>query len=85
MLRSRIDIIIEILDAARTGANKTSMIHRTDLNLNTAEKYLDLLQKHGLMNNRRDKYITTEKGRSFLEDAKAVTLRLDEAYHELPQ
>ncbi len=85
MLRSRTDIIIEILDAARTDANKMSIIHRTDLNFNIAEKYLNLLQKHGLVNNRRDKYITTEKGRSFIEDAKTVTMHLEEAYHELPQ
>jgi len=77
MHRSRTDIIIEILEVAKVDANKTSIVYGANLNFKIAEKYLNLLQKHGLMDNRSGKYITTEKGRNFLENAKAVTLYLD--------
>lgn len=75
MRRSRMDIIIDVLDVARMGVNKTSVVYRTNLNFRLAEKYLDLLQKHNLVENRSDKYITTDKGKIFLEKAKEVTLK----------
>jgi len=74
MRRSRIDIIIDVLDAAQMGVNKTSVVYRTNLNFKLADKYLELLQKHGLVENRSDKYITTDKGKIFMEKAKEVTL-----------
>ncbi len=76
MRRNQIDIIIEILEVARADANKTNIVYRTNLNFKLAEKYLNLLQKNGLMDNRSDKYKITEKGKSYLEKAKAVTLHL---------
>ncbi len=75
MRRSRMDIIIDVLDVARMGVNKTSVVYRTNLNFRLAEKYLDLLQKHNLVENRSDKYITTDKGKIFLEKAREVTLK----------
>lgn len=74
MRRSRIDIIIDVLDVAQMGVNKTSVVYRTNLNFKLADKYLELLQRHGLVENRVDKYITTDKGKIFLEKAKEVTL-----------
>ncbi|MFA4936069.1 MAG: winged helix-turn-helix domain-containing protein [Candidatus Methanoperedens sp.] len=74
MRRSRIDIIIDVLDAAQMGVNKTSVVYRTNLNFKLADKYLELLQRHGLVENRVNKYITTDKGKIFLEKAKEVTL-----------
>lgn len=78
MRRSRIDIIIDVLDAAQVGVNKTSVVYRTNLNFKLAEKYIELLQKHELLENRSDKYITTSKGKIFLEKAKEVTLSLED-------
>jgi len=75
MRRSRIDIIIDVLDAAQMGVNKTSIVYRTNLNFRLAEKYLELLQKHNLLENISDKYITTDKGKVFLGKAKEVILR----------
>lgn len=77
MRRSRIDIVIDVLDAATMGINKTSVVYRANLNFRLAEKYLDLLQRQGLVENRVDKYITTDKGKVFLEKAKEVTLQLE--------
>ena len=74
MRRGRIDIIIDVLDVAKMGVNKTSIVYRTNLNFTLADKYLDILQKYGLVENRSDKYVTTEKGKIFLEKAKEIAL-----------
>lgn len=83
MRRSRIDIIIDVLDVANVGVNKTSIVYRTNLNFKLAEKYLGLLEKHGLVENRVDKYITTDKGKVFLSKAKEVTRQLEEPNQNL--
>lgn len=59
MRRSKIDTIIDVLDVAKMRVNKTSIAYRTNLNFTLADKYLDILQKLGLVENRSDKYITT--------------------------
>lgn len=48
MRRSRIDIIIDVLEVAKMGANKTSVVYKTNLNFKLADKYLELLQNQGL-------------------------------------
>ncbi len=58
------------------GVNKTSVVYRTNLNFKLADKYLELLQNQGLVENKMDKYITTDKGKIFLEKAKEITLQL---------
>lgn len=78
MRRTRIDIIIDILDVAKGGVNKTSIVYRTNLNFKLADKYLELLQKQGLVENYSDKYKTTDKGKIFLEKAKEITQQLEE-------
>ena len=76
MRRSKIDIIIDVLEVAKMGVNKTSVVYRTNLNFKLADKYLELLQNQGLVENRMDKYITTDKGKIFLEKAREITLQL---------
>jgi len=76
MRRSRIDIIIDVLEVAIMGVNKTSVVYKSNLNFRLAEKYLELLQKHGLVEKRVDKYITTDKGKIFLQKAKEITLQI---------
>jgi predicted transcriptional regulator len=76
MRRSKIDIIIDVLEVAKMGVNKTSVVYRTNLNFKLADKYLELLQNQGLVENRLDKYITTDKGKIFLEKAREITLQL---------
>ncbi|VVB93123.1 Winged helix-turn-helix [uncultured archaeon] len=82
MNRSRIDIIIDILEVARAGTNKTGIVYKTNLNFKLAERYLDLLQNRGLVENRIDKYITTEKGKILLERARDVILQLTDPEEE---
>ncbi len=76
MRRSRIDIIIDVLEVAKIGVNKTGVVYKTNINFKLADKYLDLLQKQGFVENIVDKYITTSKGKIFLEKAREVTLQL---------
>lgn len=82
MRRSRVDIIIDILDVAREGVNKTSLVYKTNLNFKLIDEFLNLLQEYGLMENKLDvdakiKYITTEKGKTFLKKTKEITLYLE--------
>jgi predicted transcriptional regulator len=74
MRRSRLDIIIDVLEAGKEGTNKTNIVYKANLNFKLAREYLDLLQKHGLIENRSNKYMTTDDGKSFLNKAKAVSL-----------
>ncbi|HEY9246173.1 MAG TPA: winged helix-turn-helix domain-containing protein [Candidatus Methanoperedens sp.] len=89
MNRSRIDIIIDILEVAVGGTNKTKIVYRTNLNFKLAGKYLSLLQDRGLIENRLDKYITTEKGKIILGKAKELISQLafpivsSESFHNL--
>lgn len=74
MRRERIDIIIKVLEIAKIGRNKTSIVYKANLNFKLADKYLELLQKYGLLENRLGKYIITGKGKRFLEKAQDVIL-----------
>ncbi len=76
MRRSRIDIIIDVLEVSKMGINKTGVVYKTNINFKLADKYLDLLQKQGFVENIVDKYITTNKGRIFLEKAREIILQI---------
>ncbi len=76
MRRSRMDIIIDVLEVAVAGVKKTAVVYKTNLNFKLAEKYLGLLQKQGFVENTLNKYKTTEKGKVFLQKAKELTLQL---------
>jgi len=82
MRRSRVDIIIDILEVAMEGANKTGIVYKANLNFKLVDEFLNLLQEYGLMENKLDgdakiKYITTEKGKMFLKKTKEITLYLE--------
>lgn len=77
MKRSRIDIIIDVLDVAKMGVNKTGLVYKANLNFELANNYLEILQNQRLVEKRLDKYITTDKGKAFLQKAKEVNLYLE--------
>jgi predicted transcriptional regulator len=77
MRRSRIDIVVEVLEVAKNGVNKTAIVYRTNLNFRLADKYIELLENQGLLENKLNKYITTDRGRIFLGKAKELTLQLE--------
>lgn len=82
MRRSRIDIVVRILDVAKNGVNKTAIVYRSNINFTLAGKYLNLLEKQELLENKSDKYITTDKGKVFLQKAKELTLQLEAPVQE---
>ena len=59
------------------GVNKTGLVYRTNLNFKLANNYLEILKNQGLVEKRLDKYITTDKGKTFLQKANEVTLYLE--------
>ena len=75
------DIVVDVLEAAKNGVNKTAIVYRTNLNFTLAEKYLELLEKQGLLENKSDKYITSDKGKVFLAKAKEITMQLETPLH----
>ncbi|SDW93345.1 winged helix-turn-helix domain-containing protein [Methanohalophilus portucalensis] len=72
--RSRIDISAEILDAAMSGANKTQIVYNANLNFSIAKKYLEMLEKKELIRKEGDRYVTTEKGKTFHDLAMILKL-----------
>jgi len=77
MRRSRIDIVVEVLEVAKNGVNKTAIVYKSNLNFRLAAKYLLLLEKQGLIENISDKYFTSDKGKVFLGKAKELTMQLE--------
>jgi len=77
MRRSKIDIVVDVLEVMKTGVNKTAIVYKTNLNFRLAEKYLLLLEKQGLLEKKSDKYFTSDKGKIFLGKAKDLTLQLE--------
>jgi predicted transcriptional regulator len=71
------DIVVDVLEAAKNGVNKTAIVYRTNLNFTLADKYLELLEKQGLLENKSDKYVTSDKGKVFLAKAKEITMQLE--------
>lgn len=69
MRRNDLDICADILAAARTGAKKTHIVYRANLNFKLVRKYLRRLVENGLLRPPSEKnvYTTTEEGMDFLE------------------
>lgn len=60
--RDKIKIVAEILDVCRTPQSKTKIVYACNLNFNTVESYLDLLQKGKLLEAKKSQYETTNTG-----------------------
>jgi predicted transcriptional regulator len=70
MKRSRGEIVAQILDVCKAGANKTRIVYQANLNFRTVDPYLETLIKNDLIEIRPGKYIsyeTTQKGSNLLE------------------
>jgi predicted transcriptional regulator len=77
MRRSKIDIVVNVLEVTKNGANKTAIVYKSNLNFKLADKYLLLLEKQGLLEKKSDKYFTSDKGKIFLGKAKDLTMQLE--------
>ncbi|MEA3324041.1 MAG: winged helix-turn-helix domain-containing protein [Euryarchaeota archaeon] len=72
--RSKIDIIIAILDVVSGGATKTKIVYKANLNFNIATKYLELLLEKGLVRVDGSSYEITEDGKTFVEKARELQI-----------
>ncbi len=67
MRRNDLDICADILSVARTGAKKTHIVYRANLNFKLVRKYLRRLIENGLLlpsSSEKKLYTTTERARA---------------------
>jgi predicted transcriptional regulator len=72
--RNKFDIVIEILDVVSSGANKTKIVYKANLNFNLATTYMELLLEKGLVRTNGSSYEITEKGKTFAKKAKELQI-----------
>jgi predicted transcriptional regulator len=66
MRRNNLDISADILQVAQTGAKKTQIVYKANLNFLLVKKYLNNLMEKDFVNKADTRYYTTEKGKDFL-------------------
>ena len=75
--RCKAQIIAEILIICQgTGASKTHIIRRVNLNLKTVDPYLDLLTKRGILEVIQEEFViykTTANGQQVLKSLMAIS------------
>jgi predicted transcriptional regulator len=66
--RNRIDILAELLDAARGGTTKTKMMYKAMFSYGQLKEYLQMLVENDLIayDEARQRFITTDKGYQFI-------------------
>jgi predicted transcriptional regulator len=71
-----------ILEHSNVGARKTRLIYRCNLSVAQFNKYVEGLIEGGLLEKRRENgvqlFVTTEKGREFLQDYERIKETLDQ-------
>lgn len=80
MRRSRVDIIAEILRAAKNGNQKTRIVYETNINFTLLKEYLSILYEKGFMEVFDEKIFVTDLGLEFLRayDNMSELLRANE-------
>lgn len=69
--RNAMEIVVNILEEATDGINKTRLVYRTNLNFLLIQRYIDYLVNKGLLEVKTTPstlYATTDKGRALLEE-----------------
>ena len=72
--RNKLEISVEILNAAIDGAKKTHIVYSANLNFDVVNRYLEMLEKKGLIEQNEDLYMTTEEGKKFKDMANKLKL-----------
>jgi predicted transcriptional regulator len=74
--RGRVEIMMNILDKASSGVNKTKIVYGANLNFNMAKRYLPLLIERGLIAQVNGDncvlFKITERGKEILRDYKRI-------------
>jgi len=70
MRRHQLEIIADILQAAKRGTNKTRIMYRADVNFKQTQKYLGKLMEKGLLtetkHERKKLFQISDKGLEYL-------------------
>jgi len=72
--RTRVEILVNILDVAHDGALKTHIMYKANLSHRQLERYMTFLESNGLLravwglSSRKLRYQVTEKGINFLSE-----------------
>ncbi len=76
--KSKKDISVAILKITKSGANKTRIVYKTNLDFVLADKYLDFLQHNGLVEAKYDStyYQITEKGTDYLNKMQDINIKV---------
>ncbi|MEA3323548.1 MAG: winged helix-turn-helix domain-containing protein [Euryarchaeota archaeon] len=72
--KNKFEIVIAILDAVSSGANKTKIGHKADLTFNLATAYMGLLLERGMVRTNGSTYEITAKGETFAKKAKELQI-----------
>ncbi len=72
--RTSLEIIAEILSLCRSSQVKTRLLYQANLSWGMLNQYLNQMQSLGLLEIHHSprKYLTTKKGRNFLEKWKEI-------------
>ena len=66
--RDRHDIVMDILQKAKSGKNKTELMRDVGLSYSQSKQYLTILVEQGLLEAKENKrYNTSKKGISFMK------------------
>jgi predicted transcriptional regulator len=80
--RDKLSIIAEILEIAKDGTLKTQIMYKANLSFVQLTEYLEYMLKTCLLDkldvNRKDVYVTTEKGLDFLQKHTELTALLND-------
>ena len=83
--RSKVEIIADILRSTNgTGATKTQIVYRANLNFKLASGYIKYLLRKGylveIVENNRKIYRATDKGQAFLREFFTIIRELDDLF-----
>ena len=64
--RGKVDIIADILKAAKGGSKRTRVVYETNLNFTIFQEYLDVLVERGLIERFNGQVYTTDMGFEYI-------------------
>ena len=77
--RSKEQIVSQILDICCDGANKTTIVHKTNSNSANINLYLKMLIKNNLVKASDRSYRTTSRGIEILENLRRIHIALTDS------
>ena len=66
--RHKLDVIFEILSLAQDGVRRTRLVYLTNINFLMLRRYLNVLFRMGLIEDRGRMLVTTPRGVRFVEE-----------------